>query len=218
MLNTTRDYKGDQKAYCVALLLLCGGTTILAAEHSVEGVPADAALQTLLDAISVSLAARASILMRASNVAINSQRAKPFAVVLSCADSRVAPEHLFDQGLGDLFVIRVAGNIVDDHILGSIEYAVEHLGAKLIMVLGHQNSASASGCLRSQSSRTCQSLVDSIRTANPKQNHDVDVAVRANVKLVVKEILDDEPLREGIGLKVVGARYDFDSGKVEILK
>jgi carbonic anhydrase len=65
----------------------------------------------------------------------------PFAVILGCADSRVPPELLFDQGLGDLFVIRVAGNIVDDAVLGSIEYAVQHLGTKLVVVLGMKSAA-----------------------------------------------------------------------------
>src|SRR3954447_12835695 len=71
----------------------------------------------------------------------------PFAVVLSCSDSRVAPELIFDQGLGDLFVIRVAGNIVDDDILGSIEYSIEHLDAKLILVLGHEKCGAASAAV-----------------------------------------------------------------------
>src|SRR5207253_8806048 len=63
----------------------------------------------------------------------------PFAVIVSCSDSRVPPEIVFDQGLGDLFVVRVAGNVIDDHSLGSIEYAVDHLGVRLIVVLGHQS-------------------------------------------------------------------------------
>ena len=71
----------------------------------------------------------------------------PFAVILGCADSRVPPELLFDQGLGDLFVIRVAGNLVDDVVLGSIEYAVEHLGTKLIMVLGHEKCGAVSAAV-----------------------------------------------------------------------
>src|SRR5438046_9167052 len=62
----------------------------------------------------------------------------PFAIVLSCSDSRVPPEIVFDQGLGDLFVVRVAGNVIDDQSLGSIEYAVDHLAVRLIVVLGHQ--------------------------------------------------------------------------------
>src|SRR5438876_10670259 len=63
----------------------------------------------------------------------------PFATIVSCSDSRVPPEIVFDQGLGDLFVVRVAGNVIDDHALGSIEYAVDHLGVRLIVVLGHQS-------------------------------------------------------------------------------
>ena len=63
----------------------------------------------------------------------------PHTVILGCSDSRVPPEHVFDQGFGDLFVIRVAGNVIDDIVLGSIEYAVEHLGAGLLMVLGHSD-------------------------------------------------------------------------------
>ena len=63
----------------------------------------------------------------------------PFATIVSCSDSRVPPEIVFDQGLGDLFVVRVAGNVVDDHALGSIEYSVDHLGVRLIVVLGHQS-------------------------------------------------------------------------------
>src|SRR5262252_9569528 len=71
----------------------------------------------------------------------------PFAVILGCADSRVSPELLFDEGLGDLFVIRVAGNIVDDAVLGSIEYAVEHLDTKLIVVLGHEKCGAVSAAV-----------------------------------------------------------------------
>src|SRR3954451_10886779 len=75
----------------------------------------------------------------------------PFAVILGCSDSRVAPELLFDEGLGDLFVIRVAGNIVDDDILASIEYAVEHLGTKLVVVLGHEKCGAVSAAVSGES-------------------------------------------------------------------
>src|SRR5436305_9248189 len=88
----------------------------------------------------------------------------PFAVILGCADSRVAPELLFDEGLGDLFVIRVAGNIADDAVLGSIEYAVEHLGSKLIVVLGHESCGAVSAAVASESaSGHLSSLVTAIR-------------------------------------------------------
>ena len=77
----------------------------------------------------------------------------PFAIILGCADSRVPPELIFDQGLGDLFVNRVAGNIVNDAMLGSIEYAVEHLGVKLLVVLGHENAAPSRPVCRGETSR-----------------------------------------------------------------
>jgi carbonic anhydrase len=77
----------------------------------------------------------------------------PFAIIVGCADSRAAPEIIFDQSIGDLFVIRTAGNLVDDYALGSIEYGVEHLGARLIVVLGHERCGGDSGarqCFRSR--------------------------------------------------------------------
>ena len=82
----------------------------------------------------------------------------PFAVILSCADSRVPPELLFDQGLGDMFVIRVAGNVLDDVVLGSIEYAVEHLNTRLIVVLGH-----AARCCRQFNRRWIQPATNQAR-------------------------------------------------------
>ena len=88
----------------------------------------------------------------------------PFAVVLGCADSRVPPELLFDQGLRDLFVIRVAGNIVDDAILGSIEYAVEHLGTQLIVVLGHETCGAVSAAVAGgEAAGHLQALVTAIQ-------------------------------------------------------
>ena len=119
----------------------------------------------------------------------------PFALVLGCADSRVPPEIVFDQGLGDLFVIRVAGNVLDDQVLASIEYGVEHLHIPLVIVLGHER---------------CGAVVATI-----------DASVRANVQHVVHDILEEdvvEKLAEEHGLRVVGGRYDLDTGKVEILE
>ena len=79
--------------------------------------------------------------------AATAQGQHPFAIIVACADSRVAPEIVFDQGIGDLFVVRTAGNLVDDHALGSIEYAVEHLGALCIVVLGHQRCGAVTAAL-----------------------------------------------------------------------
>jgi carbonic anhydrase len=96
---------------------------------------------------------------------------RPFSIILGCADSRVAPELVFDEGLGDLFVIRVAGNIADDVVLGSIEYAVAHLGVNLVVVLGHQscgavNAAVENVDVKGPATQThIDSLIDAIRPA-----------------------------------------------------
>lgn len=150
----------------------------------------------------------------------------PIAVVIGCADSRVPPEAVFGQGIGDLFVIRVAGNIIDDAVLGSVEYAVEHLGVPLVIVLGHERCGAVRAALAKQPPHAhVAALVDRIRSAIAlarKQPGDVvDNAVRANVAASVKQVQSSQPvlapmIRNG-KVKVVGARYDLDTGAVEIL-
>jgi carbonic anhydrase len=150
----------------------------------------------------------------------------PFAVILGCADSRVAPELLFDQGLGDLFVIRVAGNIVDDAILGSIEYAVEHLGTKLIVVLGHEKCGAVSAAVEGgEAVGHLKSLVMEIQpsvSATAKNPGDkIHNCVVENVRRVARQIRQSEPVLKGAvernGLKVVAADYALDTGKVTLL-
>ncbi|HEV8268896.1 MAG TPA: carbonic anhydrase [Thermoanaerobaculia bacterium] len=149
---------------------------------------------------------------------------QPFAVVVSCSDSRVPPEIVFDQGLGDLFVVRVAGNVVDDTALGSIEYAVEHLGSRLVVVLGHERCGAVKAALDGgEAHGHVGSLVHAIAPAVEKvkdaEGDKLDLAVRANVSRVVEQLRGSEPLlKEAVGkgdLKIVGMRYDLDTGKVE---
>jgi carbonic anhydrase len=150
----------------------------------------------------------------------------PFAVILGCSDSRVAPELLFDEGLGDLFVIRVAGNIVDDAILGSIEYAIEHLGTKLIVVLGHENCGAVSAAVASENaSGHLSGLVAAIRpsvvaTASSPGDR-IHNCVVENVRRVSRQIRESEPvLKEATqrgGVKVIAADYELDTGKVRLL-
>src|SRR6184192_4939728 len=115
----------------------------------------------------------------------------PFAAIVSCSDSRVPPEIVFDQGLGDLFVVRVAGNVIDDHGLGSIEYAVDHLGARLIVVLGHQScgavqAAKETIAAKGKAPGHIESLVTAIKPAvEATVNGDLDATIKANVKHVV---------------------------------
>lgn len=150
----------------------------------------------------------------------------PVAMVLTCSDSRVPPEVVFDQGLGDLFVIRNAGNILDDHGLGSMEYAVEHLHVTLLVVLGHEkcgavSAAAAGGEVPGHIRSIVEAIEPAVETAKTQSGDLVDNAVRANVTRVVGQLKHIGPiLSEAISagkLKVVGARYDLDSGRVEIL-
>ncbi|HSJ01240.1 MAG: carbonic anhydrase [Verrucomicrobium sp.] len=152
----------------------------------------------------------------------------PFAIVLGCADSRTSPEVLFDQGLGDLFVVRVAGNVLSDELLGSIEYAVEHLGAPLIVVLGHERCGAVKAARETIAAHAeapghIQSLVKAIRPAvDATSNADAETTCKANVINVVHALQESGPfLKERVEagkVKVVGAHYDLDTGAVEFLK
>jgi carbonic anhydrase len=151
----------------------------------------------------------------------------PFAIVLTCSDSRVAPELLFDQGLGDLFVIRNAGNVLDDHVIGSMEYAVEHLHVSLIMVVGHEKCGAVSAAVAGgEVSGHIHSLVEALAPA-VEQTKDlpgdkVDNAVRANAQRDVEILNHVEPiLKAAVGrgdLLIVAARYDLATGKIQVLK
>jgi len=150
----------------------------------------------------------------------------PFAAIVSCSDSRVPPEIIFDQGLGDLFVIRLAGNILDDAALGSLEYAVEHLGVKYIMVLGHERCGAVDATVKGgETPGHISSLVKAIQPAVEKVKNlpgDVlDNAVRANVTMVVQQLKSSGPILEELvkkgALSIDGARYDLDDGEVAIL-
>lgn len=152
---------------------------------------------------------------------------RPFAVVLGCADSRTGPEVLFDQGLGDLFVVRAAGNVIDDHAIGSIEYAVEHLHAPLIVVLGHERcgavvAARDTIAAHGHAEGHVQSLVEAIRPAvEATSGQDVEATCKANVRNIVQALRKSEPIlrhmAEGGEIKVVGAYYDLDTGLVAFL-
>jgi carbonic anhydrase len=150
---------------------------------------------------------------------------KPFAIVVSCSDSRVGPEIVFDQGLGDLFVVRTAGNVVDDVGLGSIEYAVEHFGTPLILVLGHNRCGAVSAAVSGgEAPGHVRAVVDAILPAVEKVKDQpgdpVANAVRANVREVVKRLQTAAPIlpdRIKAGkLKIIGACYDLDDGRVEL--
>jgi carbonic anhydrase len=151
---------------------------------------------------------------------------EPIAVVLSCADSRLPPEVIFDQGLGDIFTVRVAGNIAAPDVIGSIEYAVEHLGVPLIVVLGHEKCGAVSAAMAGgEAGNHIHVLVDAIAPVVAEAKRDtkdpVDAAVRLNVEQVVGQLEHSQPtLARAVAaghLKVVGAYYSLDHGTVTLL-
>ena len=150
----------------------------------------------------------------------------PFACILACADSRVSPEIVFDEGLGDLFVVRVAGNIVDDAVTGSLEYAVEHLGTPLILVMGHNSCGAVTAATGDgEPSTHIQSLVTAIAPAvaeaKQRQGDLVSNAIEANVRLVVRQLSTSEPILSkaiaGGKLKIAGGTYQLSTGLVKLL-
>jgi carbonic anhydrase len=151
----------------------------------------------------------------------------PFAVILGCADSRVPPGVIFDQGLGDLFVIRVAGNVLDDMILGSMEYAEIHLNTPLIMVLGHSSCGAVEATVKGgQPEGHIFSLTSAIQPAVDQareQSGDLlDNAVKANARMVAENLMTAgahfTELVEAGRLLIVAAYYDLETGIVEVLE
>jgi len=154
----------------------------------------------------------------------------PFATVLTCADSRVSPELVFDEGLGDLFVIRVAGNIADDAVLGSIEYAALHLGVNLVAVMGHRSCGAVGAAVQNvdfdgpATQSHIDSLIDAIRPAvqAARAEGDDDLlerSIRTNAAHVATGIGNSTPVMAGlkaVGSEVVPAYYDLVTGSVDI--
>ena len=148
--------------------------------------------------------------------------------MLGCADSRTSPEVVFDQGLGDVFVVRVAGNVLNDETLGSIEYAVDHLGAQLIVVLGHERCGAISAARETIAAKAeapghIQSLVKAIAPAvEATTGADAEATAKANELHVAKELRESGPILKGVidkgEVSVVAAHYDLDTGAVEFLK
>ena len=152
----------------------------------------------------------------------------PFAIILSCSDSRVPPEIVFDEGLGDLFVIRVAGNVLNDEGLGSIEYAVNVLGVCLILVLGHQRCGAVDAAMKTVAANGeapghIQSLVTAIKPvvqSIPKA--DLDTLIKANVKHVVDALRSSTPILKAKvdagDVQLIGGYYTLDTGVVTFLE
>jgi carbonic anhydrase len=152
----------------------------------------------------------------------------PFATIVSCSDSRVPPEIVFDEGLGDLFILRVAGNVINDESLGSIEYSVDHLGVRLVLVLGHQSCGAVKAAKETIAAKAkapghIQSLVTAIKPAvEATVNGDLDATIKANVKHVADALRSSTPILKGKvdsgEMKVIGGYYSLDTGSVTFLE
>jgi len=154
---------------------------------------------------------------------------RPFGIVLGCSDSRVPVEIVFNQNLGDLFVIRVAGNVLNDHVIGSIEYAVEMFGSSLIMVVGHSQCGAVTATVDSILHGTTvnsrvNALIDSIRPAIENVSRDenmLEAAIAANIRHVARELEGCMPIiAPAIAagrLGVVGAEYHLETGLVSVI-
>jgi carbonic anhydrase len=163
-----------------------------------------------------------------------SKATEPFAIILGCSDARVPAEIVFDQGLGDLFVIRVAGNIIAPSLVGSVEFAAERMGTRLVVVLGHTQCGAIAATIEAlekpdaNASRNLLAIVDRVRPSvqslfetDLRNDHDAlsRAAVRANIRASVNHLRHGshvlEQLSEGDGLLVVGAEYSLDTGVVD---
>jgi carbonic anhydrase len=168
----------------------------------------------------------------------------PYAIILTCSDSRVPPEIIFDKGLGEIFVIRVAGNIPDPVVLGSIEYAAEHLGSPLVMVLGHERCGAVKATVDAKGKSTgsknidaivkvvspavkaaakdCQACGDDKKCADTKKAEFVECVVDANAKIVAASLTKNSKILKHLShekkIRIVAAKYDLDDGKVTLFK
>lgn len=169
---------------------------------------------------------------------------KPYAIILTCSDSRVPPEIVFDKGLGEIFVVRVAGNIPDPVVLGSIEYAAEHLGSPLVMVLGHERCGAVTATVDAKGKSTGSTNIDAIvkavepnvklaakdcdackgekKCAETKKSEFVECVIDANAKTVAANLTKKSKILKHLAeekkIKIVAAKYDLDDGTVTLFK
>jgi carbonic anhydrase len=217
-----------------------------AASVSAPAVSPDEALQRLMDGNQryVENQMTGSKLCDLSTRTSIAKSQHPYAIILTCSDSRVPPEIIFDKGLGEIFVIRVAGNIPDPVVLGSIEYAAEHLGSPLVMVLGHERCGAVKATVdakgKSSGSRNidaiikavapavktavkdCQACKDDKKCADTRKEEFVECVVDANAKIVAASLTKNSKILNHLlhenKIRIVAAKYDLDDGKVTLFK
>ena len=150
---------------------------------------------------------------RREDTAVNGQ--SPYAVIITCSDSRVSPEHIFGAGIGELFVIRIAGNVIDDYALGSVEYGAEHLHANVVLVLGHTGCGAVEAALTGSAHGYIKTITDEISSGISAEQAEI-----LNVFSGVERIRESEIMRsleEDGSVVIQGALYDTFSGQVEYI-
>lgn len=142
----------------------------------------------------------------------------PYAIVIACSDSREIPEAIFSAGIGELFVIRVAGNVIDDHQLGSVEYAAAHLGCPLTVVLGHTHCGAVGAAMAGSEEGYIKSITDQIHLAIGTEKDERKASalnIRRGVKLIREAFSEHPELKD---MKTVGGLYDIKTGRVDWLE
>jgi len=151
----------------------------------------------------------------------------PFAAVLACSDSRTPPEIIFDRGLGDIFTVRVAGNVADKVVIESLDYSVKHLGVRVVMVLGHRRCGAVIAAVEGHEEEgkdvgpMLRELDPAVAATKGMPGDPVENAVRANVRLVMLNLATSSELRAMVisgELKIIGGIYDLDTGTIEMLR
>jgi len=235
-----------KKMIVFVLTLIFLSTGLALASSGVPSISPDEALQKLMDGNKQYAANKLTIGSRSDTPSrkalANSQ--KPYAIILSCSDSRVPPEIIFNKGLGEIFVVRVAGNVPDPVVLGSIEYAAEHLGTGLIMVLGHERCGAVKAAVEAKGKSTGSKNIDAIvkiiaasdkaavkdcaackadkKCAANKASEFAECLADANAKNIAANLTKQSGILKHLAsekkIKIVAAKYDLDDGLVTLFK
>jgi len=204
------------------------GSQLLSPEPAVanNNITPDAALKLLMDGNKRFTSGKNSRPNQSlANLRAVSKSQKPFAAILGCADSRVPSEIIFDRGFGDLFICRVAGNVVTAEETGSLEFGTLVLGAKVLLVMGHKKCGAVDAAIKgAQVPGQIASLLDAIKPGiaklDSKKADQLEAGVKANVVYQVQKIQESPVISKLVAdgqLKVVGGYFDFDSGKISLL-
>lgn len=236
--------KRKMTVFGLILIMLAAGVVL--ASSGGPSMTADEALQMLMDGNKRYVENKLTNGSRSDAVSrtalANSQ--KPYAIILSCSDSRVPPEIIFDKGLGEIFVVRVAGNVPDPVVLGSIEYAAEHLGSPLIMVLGHERCGAVKATIDAKgkstgsknidaivktiatsmtaASKACEACKGTAKCAEKKTAEFAECLTDANAKHIAVNLAKESAILKHLvaekKIKIVAAKYDLDDGLVTLYK